>query len=44
MIQFVHDKFLLMKAEDTISSFESKIPLMLLQPDKKGYSALYYSI
>ena len=44
MIQFVHDKFLLMKAEDKLTNFEGRIPLMLLQPDKKGYSALYYSI
>jgi len=44
MIQFVHDKFQLQKAEGTLTSFEGRIPLMLLQPDKKGYSALYYSI
>jgi hypothetical protein len=44
MIQFVHDKFLLKKAEGTLSSFQDRIPLMLLQPDKAGYSALYYSI
>jgi hypothetical protein len=44
MIQFIHDKFLLMKAEGLLTSFQDRIPLMLLQPDKLGYSALYYSI
>jgi hypothetical protein len=44
MIQFIHDKFLQMKAEGTLTSFSDRIPLMLLQPDRKGYTALYYSI
>jgi hypothetical protein len=44
MIQFIHDKFLMMKGEGLLTSFESRIPLMLLQPDKSGYSALYHSI
>ena len=30
MIEFIHDKYLLQKAEGTASSFEDKIPLMLL--------------
>jgi hypothetical protein len=33
-----------MKAEGSLNSFQDRIPLMLLQPDKKGYSALYYTI
>ena len=44
MIQFIHDKFIHMKAEGLITSFTDRIPLMLLQPDKSGYTALYYSI
>jgi hypothetical protein len=44
MIQFAHDRFLLLKAEGNLTSFELRIPLMLLQPDRKGYTALYYSI